>query len=118
MNDAMLAGLQQLAGLGNSATIGPGDTPGICILFVLTDGVPSAGETNLRQIERNVENANQRDRCAVVTLGKCNKNLRLLDQCVLERNSEGFAAEDSTIVWVSVEVSFLIITCYLYDIVQ
>lgn len=70
----MLAGLTQLEGLGHQPPrdSAPGGTSaesaGICILFVLTDGVPSSGETNLRNIERNVKNQNQ-DECAVVTLG-------------------------------------------------
>ncbi|XP_022107830.1 uncharacterized protein LOC110988530 [Acanthaster planci] len=67
LNDAMIEGLNELRLAGAMEPVSA-DNPGVCILFVLTDGVPSRGVTDLRTIERNVRQSNQ-GRCSVVTLG-------------------------------------------------
>ena len=67
LNDAMMEGLDQLRLAGAMDPISASN-PGICILFVMTDGVPSKGITNPRTIERNIQDSNQ-GKCSVVTLG-------------------------------------------------
>ncbi|XP_038068542.1 uncharacterized protein LOC119737937 [Patiria miniata] len=67
LNDAMIEGLNQLRLAGAMEPISAAN-PGVCILFVLTDGAPSKGVTDTRTIERNVQDSNQ-GRCSVVTLG-------------------------------------------------
>ncbi|XP_033646860.1 uncharacterized protein LOC117306366 isoform X1 [Asterias rubens] len=67
LNDAMMEGLDQLRLAGAMDPISASN-PGICILFVMTDGVPSKGVTNPRTIERNIQDSNQ-GKCSVVTLG-------------------------------------------------
>ena len=63
----MIDGLNQLRLAGAMEPISA-ENPGICILFVLTDGDPTKGVIDHRTIERNVQNSN-RGRCSVVTLG-------------------------------------------------
>ncbi|XP_038066966.1 uncharacterized protein LOC119736992 [Patiria miniata] len=67
LNDAMMEGLDQLRLAGAMDPISASN-PGICILFVLTDGVPSKGVTDPRTIEQNIQSGNQ-GKCSVVTLG-------------------------------------------------
>ena len=66
LNDAMLQGFGILERTGSM--VRSSDNPMVCILFLLTDGKPSTGVTDVFAIERNVRRANQ-GRCSLVTLG-------------------------------------------------
>ena len=66
LNDAMLQGFNLLEVTGSMDS--SSENPMVCILFLLTDGKPSTGITDLNTIERNVRAANNR-RCSLVTLG-------------------------------------------------
>lgn len=66
LNDAMLEGFGLLEATGSMDS--SSENPMVCILFLLTDGKPSTGTTDINIIERNVRAAN-RKRCSLVTLG-------------------------------------------------
>ncbi|XP_033119583.1 uncharacterized protein LOC117118951 [Anneissia japonica] len=62
INGALVEGLKLL----NNAT--GGSRTSVCILFLLTDGTATIGETNSRVILQNTRKENQND-CSIITLG-------------------------------------------------